>query len=192
MKINLENWNFDTTATIFICIFIPLFLYFTYWLFITGIIGATKMLQSKSWNNTIGKILDSEIRFMKFGSETNGDVSFKFVLKKSYSYSVNGKEYKSNNTLASDYLYEKEFKPMSKFPKRYGDYTTNANYIEKIEEIKKMIGRSVTVYFNSNNPKNACLENRFEKEVFLPIFFGLLFGGGLTYLTYYIIKPIFE
>ncbi|MEN8188119.1 MAG: DUF3592 domain-containing protein [Bacteroidota bacterium] len=192
MKINLENWNLDTPATLFICIFLPLFLYFTYWLFLTGIIGAIRMLQSKNWNHTIGKILDSEIRFMKFGSETDGDVSFKFVLKKTYSYSVNGKNYESNKTLASDYLYEKEFKPITKFPKRYGDYKTNLNYLKEEKEIKKIIGRPVTVYYNPNKPKIACLENRFEKEIFLPIIMGLLFGGGLSYLTYYLLKPIFE
>ncbi len=192
MKINLENWNLDTIPTIFICVLLPLFLYFAYWLFITGIIGAIRMLKSKKWKPVVGKIIDSEIRFMKFGGDSESPVSFKFVLKKTYLYKVNGKEYKSNQTLASDSLYQKEFKSMSKFPKEYGDYKTDRNYLDAQESIKRLIGKPITVYFNPKNPKIACLENRFEKEIFLPIIMGLLFGSGLTYFAYYLLKIIIE
>lgn len=192
MKINLENWNLDITPTVFICVFLPLFLYFAYWLFITGIIGAIRMLNSKNWKPVIGRVTDSEIRFMKFGGDSESPVSFKFVLKKTYSYIIDGKEYESNQTLASDSLYQKEFKPMSKFPKQYGDYKIDPDYLTAEESIKRLIGKPITVYFNPKKPKIACLENRFEKEIFLPIIMGLLFGGGLTYLTYYLLNIIIE
>ncbi|WP_435262640.1 DUF3592 domain-containing protein [Tenacibaculum sp. nBUS_03] len=192
MKINLENWNLDTTPTVFICIFLPLSLYFSYWLFISGLIGAIRMIKSKKWKPTVGKIINSEIRFMKFGGDSENSVSFKFILKKTYSYNVEGKSYESNQTLASDSLYQKQFKPMSKFPKRYGDYETDPDYLEAEKNIKLLIGKPITVYFNPNKPKIACLEKRFEKEIFLPIFMGFIFSGGLTYLTYYLLKVIIE
>jgi len=192
MKINLENWHIDTTATVFICLVLPPFLYFAYWLFITGALGAIRMLQSKNWKPVTGRIIDSEIRFMKFGGDSESPVRFEFVLKKTYLYVINGKEYKSNQTLASDSLYQKQFKPMSKFPKRYGDYNIDPDYVKAEEGIKRSIGKPITVYLNPKNPKIACLENRFEKEIFLPIIMGLLFGSGLTYLTYYLLKIIIE
>ncbi|TVZ07910.1 uncharacterized protein DUF3592 [Cellulophaga sp. RHA_52] len=176
---------------IYLCVFTT-FLYFSYWLFITGIIGTIRMLNSKKWKPIIGKIIDSEIRFKKFGGDSETPVSFKFVIKKTYSYTINGKEYESNQTLASDSLYQKEFKPMSKFPKQYGDYQTNPNYLKVEENIKRLIGKPITVYFNPKKPKIACLENRFGKEIFLPIIMGLLSGGGLTYLAYYLLKIIIE
>ncbi len=192
MEINLDNWNFGILATILIFVFLTLFLYLTYWLFITGVIGAIRMLKSKHWKKTIGKIIDSEIKFKKFGGDAETSVSFKFVLLKTYTYVVDGKEYKSNQTLASDSLYQKDFKPINKFPKKYGDYKTNSNYLEAERNIKTSIGKSVTVYFNPRKPKMACLENRFEKGIFMPIIMGFLFGGGFTYLVYYLIKPLFE
>lgn len=192
MKIDFENWNFDVIPTIFICICLPLFLYFAYWLFITGIVGAIRMLSSRNWKPTIGKVIDSEIRFIKFGGGSEDPVSFEFVLKKTYTYSVNGKKYESNQTLASDSLYQKEFKPMSKFPKKYGDYRKYPNFLDAEKNIKVWIGRPITVYFNPGNPRVACLENRFEKEILLPIFMGLIFGIGLTYFAYYILKPLFQ
>mgnify|MGYP006137772597 CR=1 FL=1 len=192
MNIKLHNWNFDTIPTILICIFLPLFLYFAYWLLITGIIGAIRMLKSKGWKKNNGTIVDSEIRFKKFGGDSESPVSFKFVLKKTYSYFVNGQKYESDQTLASDSLYQKEFKPMSKFPKRYDNHKSKFNYLETAKNVKNLVGKPVIVYFNPNNPKKACLENRFEKGIFLPIIMGLLFSGGITYLTYYLLKPIFE
>ncbi|EWH10946.1 hypothetical protein KLA_16095 [Cellulophaga geojensis KL-A] len=192
MNINLNNWNLDTVPTIFFCIVLPLSLYFAYWLFISGVIGAIRILKSKHWTPIIGKITDSEIRFMKFGGGADDPVSFNFVLKRTYSYVVNGENHISNQAIASDSLYEKQFKPMSKFPKKYGDYKTDPNYLETEKNIKNMIGRPITVYYNPNKPEIACLENKFQKEIFLPIIMGLLFGGGLTFLAYYIVKPIIE
>lgn len=129
---------------------------------------------------------------MKFGGDSESPVSFKFVPRKTYLYTVKGKTYESNQTFASDSLYQKEFKPMSKFPKRYGNYKTDIDYLNAEKSVKSLIGKPVMVYYNPKKPKVACLENGFEKEIFLPIIMGLLFSGGLTYLTYYLLKIIIE
>ncbi len=115
LKVNFNNWNLDLFPTIIILILIPLALYFSYWLFFTGVIGAKRMLNSKKWAHTIGKIIKTEILFKKFGGG-DSSVSFKFVLLKTYSYTVKNKEYESNQTFASDSLYQKEFKSIDKFP----------------------------------------------------------------------------
>jgi hypothetical protein len=192
MTINFDNWNFGIFPTILIILFLTLAIYFTYWLFITGVIGSIRMWRSKNWKKTIGKIISLEIQFKKFGGDDETPTSFKFVSLKTYTYVVNGKEYESNQTLASDSLYQKEFKPINQFPKKYGDYKTNPNYLEVVSGIKKSIGNPVTVYYNPNKPKTACLENRFEKGIFLPIIMGFLFGGAFTYLVYYLISPLFK
>lgn len=192
MTINLENWNFDTTSTIFICVSFPLFFYFSYWLFITGIIGATRMLQSKNWMSTIGKITDLQIRFMSVARSDEDPAGFKFVVKKTYSYRVNEINYESNKTIASDPFHQNGLKSMSEFPEKYGDYRTNSNYVETEQNIKSTIGNPVTVYYDSGNPKLACLENRFEKQILLPIFMGLFFAAGMTFLVYHLLNPLIE
>lgn len=175
---------------IFLIVFLPIALGFAYWLFVTGVIGAIRMLQSKHWAHTIGKIIAAEVKFKQFGS--GADLDFKFVLIKTYTYNVNGTSYKSNKTLASDYLYQKDFKPMSKFPKKHDFFRKTEGYRNAEKGINYHIGRSVAVYYNPKKPKVACLDNRFNKEIFLPIGMGLFFGGGLTYLAYYLLKPYFS
>ena len=124
---NLNNWNLDIVPTIFISIFFPLFLYISYWFWISGIIGLYRMIKSAKWKLTIGKIIDAEVKFMDFSSE--GSVTFKFIIEKKYVYNIDEVEYISNQTLSSDSLYAKDFKPINKFPKKYGEYSSNLNYI---------------------------------------------------------------
>ncbi|WP_047245508.1 DUF3592 domain-containing protein [Maribacter thermophilus] len=116
--------------------------------------------------------------------------NFRFVLKKTYTYSFNGKTFTSGQTLASDYLYDKEFKNIEKFPQKYGDYKNYPEYIALEKISVTVIGKPVTVYVNPNNPTSACLENRFEKEIFLPIFMGLILSSGATYFLYTVFKSL--
>ncbi|MBV7441386.1 DUF3592 domain-containing protein [Weeksellaceae bacterium TAE3-ERU29] len=190
MKINFENWDLGLIPTIIICIILPMLLYFSYWLFITGIIGAIRMIQSKNWKSVQGKIIDSEIKFKMFKGGVKDSYTFEFVLIKTYSYSVAGKGYKSNQTFASDSLFQNEYRSLVDFPKKYKDYANNSEFLKKENEIKHLIGRPVTVYYNPKNPQIACLENRIQNEIFLPVVMGLIFGTGLTYLTYCLLKVI--
>lgn len=154
--------------------------------------GAIRMFKSKNWNSTIGEITDSEIRFMKIARSDENLEGFKFVLKKTYAYKVNEINYDSNKTFAADPFSQNEFKSMSEFPEKYGDYRTNVNYVQIEQNIKSIIGNPITVYYNPNNPKLACLENRFEKQILLPISMGLFFAGGMTFLVYYLLNPMIE
>ncbi|MTH15488.1 DUF3592 domain-containing protein [Flavobacterium sp. LC2016-01] len=187
---NLNNWTFDTLPTVFIIIFFPLFIYVTYWFFITGLIGLYRMIQSKNWRSTIGEITHAEIKFKDFSSD--GDTSFKFIIEKEYSYTVKEQQYTSKQTLPSDSLYAKEFKPLSKFPERYGSYTNSINYVHAEKELQATIGRSVKVFYDGKKPQISCLITGINNEIFLPIFMGFIFGCGITYLTYIFVKPLFE
>ena len=192
LEINFENWDLDLIPTIIICIILPMLLYFSYWLFITGIIGAIRMIQSKNWKSVKGKIIDSEIKFKVFRGGREEPHTFRFVLIKTYLYLVDGKEYKSNQTFASDSLFQNEYRSLLEFPKKYKDYANNSEFLKKENEIKHLIGRPVTVYYNPKNPQKACLEKGIQSYIFLPIIMGLISGTGLTYLTYYLLRRIIE
>lgn len=148
------------------------------------------MLQSKKWQPVIGKIMAAEIRFNTYSNDSSISTNFRFVLKKTYTYNFNRKVFTSGQTLASDYLYDKEFKNMEKFSKRYGDYKKFPEYMALEKMSATLIGQSLTVYVNPNNPASACLENRFEKEIFLPIFMGLILSSGATYFLYTIFRSL--
>ncbi len=178
---NFENWNFEIIPTIFILIIFPLGIYFSYWSFITGIIGLNRMEKSTRWKFCIGEVIGAEIMFTKFSDE--GAADYLFSLKKTYKYIVNDVEYESNQTYASDSLYEKNHKSLNKLPKT-DEIFLKSNQFIKIEKEKEIqIGRKVTVYFNHNNPKQSCLINKINSEIYLPIFMGLFFGVGLTILA---------
>ncbi|MBQ4915337.1 DUF3592 domain-containing protein [Maribacter sp. MMG018] len=187
---NFDHWNYSIIATLFIIVFTPLALYFGYWLLITGMVGALKMLQSKKWKPVIGKIVASQIRFNTYSNDSSIGTNFRFVLKKTYTYNFKGKTFTSDQTLASDYLYDKEFKNIEKFPKKYGDYKNYPEYISLEKQSTTVIGKPVTVYVNPKHPASACLENRFEKEIFLPIFMGAILSFGATYFLYTIFRSL--
>lgn len=187
---NFNNWEFELLPTIFICISFPLFLYFSYWLFISGCIGLYRMIRSKNWKSTVGKISSAEIKFMNFSS--SGESSFKFIIEKEYQYTINQIDYISKQNLPSDSLYAKEFKSMDKFPEKYELYTKLIDYQKSIDELKQSLGKTVKVYYNPKNPEKSCLIPGINKEIFIPILMGLLACLGITYLTIYLIKPIFQ
>ncbi len=178
---SFENWNFGVIPTIFILITIPLGIYFSYWLFITGIIGLNRMQKSTRWKFCIGEVIGAEIKFTKFSDE--GVADYLFSLKKTYKYTVNEVEYVSNQAYASDSLYVKEHKNLVEFPKA-DEIFLKSNQFIKIEKEKEIqIGRKITVYYNQKNPRKSCLFNKINNQIYLPIFMGLLFGIGLTILV---------
>lgn len=175
-----ETWDLGLLPIVIFFILITVIFVFCCWLFITGSIGLFRMLRSKSWKFVIGKITDTEIRFKEFGS--SGEESLRLVAYKTYSYSVNDKAYTGNQTSPSDSLYFKEYLPMDKLPSKYGNY--KADLLES--KLKKEIGNPTTVYYNPKKPEEACLEPGVNKEIFLTIFMGLLFGICILWLVYYV------
>lgn len=162
--------------------------FFSWWLLTSGLVGLYRMIDSKKWLQTVGRIKDAEIKFAQFGDEYEGDIRFRFVLQKIYTYSINGKEYEGNQTAASDSLYMQDYKSIDKFPKKHGDYLLNAEFIKVNNSINYLIGRNIPVYYNPSNPKKACLDTSFNKDIFMPIFMGALFAPALTYVIYYVIS----
>ncbi len=189
LRINLDNWEIGIIPTIFICILFPLLIYFSFWLIITGIIGSLRMLMSKRWTQTTGKLINTEIKYRDFNDDSYR--ARRYVKVKRYIYRVDNKYYSSNQTLASDSLFIKEFKSLSK--------NRNEENIEQVlkslkssKNIEDIEGESITVFFNPKKPQMACLENRFEKEIFIQIIMGLVLGIGLIYLTYFLLGRIIE
>lgn len=187
---NFENWDFGFIPTIFICVLLPLSLYFSYWLFITGIIGLYRMKESTRWKYCIGEITNAEIKYKSYSGDN--DTEFSFTLVKTYNYVINGVEYESNQTYASDYLYLKEYKDLNTFPKIDKKILKNKGFIKNEEEKEMQIGKKTTVYYDKNNPKKSCLINRINNQIYLPIFMGLLFGIGATFMLIMIIGSIIE
>jgi len=175
----------DVLITIVISVLFLIFLYFSYWLFFTGIIGAIRMQKSKHWKPIKGKIINAEIKFMAFKDDASP--TYKFTTIKTYSYTFDGKNYESNQTLAFDSLYQKEFKPMSQFPKADLELYNFQDYEKVKKDTENMIGDDITVYVNPKKPRKSCLEIKFNNEIWMPVFMGLIFGGGLTIAAIYIL-----
>jgi hypothetical protein len=183
---NLENWQLETSATLFFCVFMPIFLYFSYWLFITGIIGLYRMNRSKKWKFTVGKIINADINYKDFN--TDRETSTKLTIVKEYTYTVNDKEYKSNQTYASDSLFAKDLKRYNK-PEKYAN---DMHFINSEKEMKNLIGTSARVYYDPKKPHLACLVPQVNNEIFLPIFMGLLASSGISYIAFYFVRPLFQ
>ena len=188
MRFNFENWSFDTLQTILICLFLPIFLYFAYWLFFSGIIGLFRMIDSKKWKNTIGKITKTQIKYKTVGD----DNELSFVLEKTYDYNVNGLKYESNQNLASDSLFSKDYKNIEKLPKSYGDFQKMKVYTDLILENETLIGKEIKVYYKPEKPARSCLQTGIQIMIYLPIFMGFIFGIGLTYFATQLLKTIVE
>jgi len=166
--------------------------FFSWWLLISGLIGLFRMINSKKWLQTVGKIKDAEIKFAQFGDEYEGDVQFRFVLHKIYSYTVNDKEYEGNQIAASDSLYMKDYDSLDKFPQKYNHHLLNAEFIKVKNSINFLIGKNIPVYYHPHNHKKACLDTSFDKDIFMPLFMGALFAPALTYAIYYAISSHFN
>ena len=178
---------------ILICIVLLVFYYFAFWLMITGVVGTIRMYKSQFWKLTKGEIFNAEIFYKERGGVEDG-TSFRFVVKNTYSYIVNNKKYQSNQTLASDSLYQKEFKSISKFPKNRGEHKKSNNYLDAEKRCVDSIGKIVAVYYDPNKPEIACLENRIEKGIILPIIMGLILSlilifASYKFLNYYGVNP---
>lgn len=186
---NLNNWQLDAPATIFVGVFFPMFLYFSYWLFISGIVGLYRMIKSRKWKSTLGKITNAEIKYTEIN--VDHETSSRSAIVKEYCYTVDGKEYKSDQTYASDSLFSKDYKRLNKPSNNYDQYS-NMNFMNSEKEIKKMIGTPVRVYYDPQNPHKACLVPRVHNKIFIGIFMGLLASSGITYLTFYFVKPLFN
>lgn len=171
---NFENWEYGVIPTVFICVLLPLFLYYSYWLFISGIIGLHRMEESTRWKYCIGEVKNAEIKYMSFSED------YRFRLKKTYNYVVDDVEYESNQTYASDYLFEKEYKSLDQFPIIDEIFLKSNQFIQTEKEKEIQTGRKVTVYYDKNNPKRSCLINKINSQIFLPICMAFFFGLILT------------
>ena len=189
MKVNFSNWSLDLLPTIFVCILLPLFLYFALWLLRTGILGTIRMVQSKNWTPCEGKILGSEIKSKNFPDD-GGGVEKLHARITTYVYLVNNKYYLSNQTLASDSLYAKEYSPNKENNSldHYDKLLEELNSGRSIEEIK---GALVQVYYNPQNPSCACLDNSFKKQIVLPpVFIGFILLTILGYIIFSLLTPL--
>lgn len=186
---NLNNWQLDVPSTVFVCVFFPLFIYFSYWLFFSGIIGLYRMIKSRNWKSTLGKITNAEIKYTEFN--TDHETTSRSAIVKEYRYTVDGKEYKSNQTYASDSLFIKDYKRLNKPSNNY-DQHSDMNFINSEKEIKNMIGTPARVYYDPKKPQKACLVPRVNSQIFIGIFMGLLASSGITCLTFYLVAPLFK
>ena len=178
MTINL----FGTLPTLLLIVLIPLLVYFVFWLLITGILGAFRMYSSLSWQATTGKLIRRELKYRNFSS-TEGALTKQIITQKTYIYMVEGEVFKSDQTLALDSLFEKEYKPLTK------SYIPKIN-IKTQNDYLGIEGTPITVYFNPKRPGKACLENRFETSILWQIFAGLVLGSMMLYFVFLYISPI--
>lgn len=162
-------------------LFLLVMFWFSCWLFFSGIIGVIRMLRSRNWETVRGEIISGDIYFKTFNGDHSGDTRHRFVKVIEYSYSIKGKEYSNNQTFASDSLYISDYKPISKLSEKKrllleGD----SSFAEAKEKINKSIGKPILIYYDPNKPSRACLNNTFNKGIFLPIGMGLFFGFLIT------------
>lgn len=189
LKINLDRWDLDIIPSLFLCVLIPLLICFTLWLIITGIIGVLRMLDSKKWVLATGKLISTEIKYKDFSS--NDYTTRKYVEIKSYFYEVNGQYFLSNQTLASDSLFTKEFKSLHKNWEQE-NYKNILNLLNSGKDIRSIEGEEIAVFFNPKKPQIACLENRFDNQIFVQIIMGLILGIGVLSLMYFLTRNMIE
>ena len=187
MKINIDNWNIGTFETILIIIFLPMFLWFSFWLFISGLKGLFRMIKSKKFINTIGKIIETELKF-----KIVEDDDIILVIEKTYVYKVDNKEFQSKNNLISDSLFSKDYKNIDKLPKSHNYFFKTKTYLENLDKKENLLNKEVKVYYDKQNPIQSCLETGVKYFILFPIFMGFFFGGALLYVTYYILSSIIE
>lgn len=198
---------------IFFSVILLLCLYGVYYFYTKGImqmIGFARIFKSKQWKITKGKVIDAEYKFMKYKepiTEYKYRTRVDFVLKKTYTYTVNGLRYKSNQGSAADSLFWRQFKSISKLPKKkdvifYEEnpktkqlekgklnvtlYFNNKDTLQK--KAKSIIGEEVQVYFNPNDPEKSCLSIKTDNITLLSSIVMLIFGTIATYMVYFIGK----
>jgi hypothetical protein len=119
-----------------------------------------KARASQSWPTTEGTIYKSEVTVMVFNL-------FRYRPEVIYNYTVTDRRYKGKNVCLN-----------------YDIGTGNMFYAERCC-VKYPAGRKVTVYYNPNNPAEACLEQRVDTPRFFIyitaaiMFFGLCMVLGL-------------
>lgn len=89
-------------------------------------------------------------------------------------------------------FFQKIIKLLNKPSTKYDLHDSNMNFINSDREIKNMIGTPTRVYYNPKKPHKACLVPRVHGQIFIGIFMGLIASSGITYLTFYFIKPLFN
>ena len=102
---------------------------------VIGVRMLRRVITSKKWPTTMGKVLSSEI---PHGLRAGGEAGMAKVL---YEYSVYGKVYSSKRVC-------------------FGDYNANLGECSRAEAILRKYpkGRSVVVHYNPNKPHIAVLE----------------------------------
>ncbi|MFZ4456507.1 MAG: DUF3592 domain-containing protein [Bacteroidales bacterium] len=144
---------------------------FTYCLISTGSLLALYNLlliirarSTKNWDTADGIVLDSEL--IEFSSSYESASSFKPRIE--YSYSVNGKEYKSNRVYFGSHIMtffnkQNSRKTVTKYPK----------------------GVNVIVHYDRLNEKQSVLETGVKYQIIIGFVLGLIIIGiGLILLLY--------
>ena len=139
----------------FILRFIIWFLVSSVWVVLT-IFSIWKWWSVEQWRTTIGKILASSIE-----SRKGEDGATIYSANVRYGYRVAGKDYESSNIV----LFAESGSDKSSAQKIVARYPKDA---------------SVTVYYNPKNQRDSLLEMRIQ---FFPMFFLLMYGGVVVFLT---------
>lgn len=112
---------------------------FFFYLAFDGIVFALMLYQvfassvTRSWPTTMGRVLSSKV------SQNNNDVKYGVTPEVTYTYEVDGKKHKSESIL------------------RGGISSRGRKYSEEVVA-RYPKGAEVTVYYNPQNPSEACLE----------------------------------
>lgn len=182
--------------------------YYFYKQGITQIIGYVRVIKSKKWHITKGKVIDAEYKFLKYKervTEYKYRTRIDFVLKKTYEYTLNGLTYKSNQGSAADSLFWRQFKSIDKLPKKkniiFYEENPKTKQLEKgalnvslyfhdkntlREKAKSIIGEEVQVYYNPLDPKKSCLSIKTDNLTIISSFVMLVFGTISAYMSYFI------
>lgn len=151
----------DKTPPFISLVFVCLVLGMIYYLFVS----IPKAVKAKYFPTVLGKITSSEVATPIAGAgRESGDRIQTFTLDITYRYVVNGKTYSSK---------KRRWHEVQSSFYRYHDYIAR-NY---------PLGKSVTVYYNPNNPKIAVLKPGLGLGALMGLF---IFVFSLAFLFFFI------
>lgn len=166
-------------------------------------ISIIRIYKSTKWRTTQGEVIDANYYYMQYRGSKSKTRHTEFILIKTFTYTVNGKLYKSNQTTAADSLLYKQIKPISSFPENQHiifnegiptNTTKPSNNSIRLfmgsktaltQKAKQCIGEKLNVYFNPNNPKKACLTIKNDSMLEVSILVMLAFGVISAYFCYF-------
>ena len=156
----------DKAPFFMLLVFVCLVLGFIYYLFVS----IPKAVKAKYYPSVLGKITSSEVGTPTAGSgRESGDRIQTFALDITYKYVVNGKTYSSK---------KRRWHEVQSSFHRYHDSIAR----------RYPLGKSVTVFYNPNNPKVAVLEPGLGLGALTGL---LIFISSIAFLTFFICFTVY-